>query len=152
MNDAVPFGIVGQQGVLLVLLLADGLLGFGLLVAVLLRELVVLLLVLRLLDGGEASLLAFQLGEDGLQSLCGIALGVGQHTLYQLVVGIQHDAIHVGHLCIEAHTALIAAHVLHTAHVFALRDQHGLCLLAQRLHLNRELRLLHLWHLRLEDL
>ena len=152
MDDSVLLGVVGQNGVLLFLLLVDSLLSFSLLVLIFLRELVVLLLVLRLTDGSQSGFLSLQFAQHGLQGLRSVGFGVGKHTFHEFMVGIKHDGIHVRHLCIESHATLEAAHVLHTAHVFALRDDDRLCLFAQRLHLNGKLRLLHLRCLRLEHL
>jgi hypothetical protein len=90
-NNGVLGSVVGNDGGLLVLLLLDGFLGFGFLVFVLLRQLVVLLLVLGSTDGSQTGFLAFQLCLDGLQGLDGGSLALVEHLLHQRMIGIQHD-------------------------------------------------------------
>ena len=47
------------------------------------------------------------------------------------MVGIEHEGIHIGHLTVEGHACLIAAHLLHSAHILALCDDDGLSLIAE---------------------
>ena len=42
------------------------------------------------------------------------------------MLGVEHHAVHVGHLAIETHAGLEARHVLHAAHVLGLGDDNGL--------------------------
>ena len=114
------YGVVSSETaehvVLLVLLFLDGLLALGLHVLVVLCQFVVLFLVLLLLDGGKTGLLTFQLRDDGLQSLFGAGLAVVEDALYQWVVAVEHEVERVGHLSVEVHAWLEAAHLLHTTH------------------------------------
>ena len=80
----------------------------------------------------------------------GTVLGV-EDALHQPVVGVHHHGVHVGHLAVEAHAALNGSHLLHAAHVFALRNHHGHSRLAQRGRLHVVLHLLPLRHGALED-
>ena len=85
-DDVVRLGVVGDDGLFLVLLGLDGFLGLGLLVLVLLCQFVVLLLVLSLTDGGQTGFLSLQFCHDGLQGLGGGSLAVVEHLLHQWVV------------------------------------------------------------------
>ena len=151
MDDGVALRVVGDDGGLLVLLGLYSLLGLGLLVLLLLRDLVVLLLVLRRADGCQAGLLTLQLGHDRLQCLGRGGLALVENLLHQRVVGVQHQVERVGHLSVEAHAGLELAHVLHAAHVLVLRDDDGAGLGAEAVDLHHELGLVDLRQLGAED-
>ena len=66
------------------------------------------------------------------------------------MIAIEHNGVCVGHLCIECHAWLIAADVFHSAHVFALDDDHRLCCFSQCLHVHHEFCFVNLWHSAIE--
>ena len=68
------------------------------------------------------------------------------------MVGIEHYGVGVGHLAVERHAGLELAHLLHTAHIFALCDDNRLARLAERFHVYDKLCLVHHRHLALEGL
>ena len=53
-------------------------------------------------------------------------LGQIDDLLDERVLGVEHQAVHVRHLAIEAHAGLESCHLLHAAHVFGLGDDHRL--------------------------
>ena len=67
------------------------------------------------------------------------------------MVAVEYEGIHVGHLSVEGHSGLIAAHFFHAPHVFALGDDDGLCLLSECLHFDVELCFVEFWQLCVED-
>ena len=66
------------------------------------------------------------------------------------MVGIEHEAIAVGHLSIEVHALLESAHVFHSSHPFVLGDDYGLCRFAEVLHVYHKLAFVEMRHLRLK--
>ena len=105
---AVLAGSIGHNDVFL--LLAQ-------LVQVLLVVLEVFFLVL-----GQFLVVLLQGLELGIQGF----LGQIDNLLDERMLGVEHQAVHVGHLAIEAHAGLESGHFLHAAHVFGLGDDHGL--------------------------
>ena len=73
---------------------------------------------------GKPCLLSLHIGIDRLEGIGCSLVYLSQHILYERMIGIEHQLVSVGHLSVEAHSGLEAAHVLHTAHVLVLCDQH----------------------------
>ena len=73
---------------------------------------------------GKPCLLSLHIGIDRLEGIGCSLVYLSQHILYERMIGIEHQLVSVGHLSVEAHTGLEAAHVLHTTHVLVLCDQH----------------------------
>ena len=67
------------------------------------------------------------------------------------MIGVEHEVERVGHLTIEAHAGLELAHVLHTTHIFVLRDDHRTGLGAESIDLDHELGMVDLRQLCAED-
>ena len=66
------------------------------------------------------------------------------------MVAVEHKAIHVRHLAIEAHASLQLAHLLHSAHILTLSNDGRLLVGTHRLHLYMKLALFNSGHLALE--
>ena len=143
-DDGVVLRVVGDDGLLLVFLLLHGFLCFSLLILVFLRQFVVLLLILGCADSCQASFLTFEFALNGLQGLGGLSLAVAEHLLDERMVGIEHDVEGVGHLAIEVHARLEAAHLLHTTHILVLCDNDWTGLFAEGIYLYHELGLVEL--------
>ena len=87
----------------------------------------------------KTSLKTLYLTNYRLQLLSAFILAAFKNLLYQSVVAVENKTLAVRHLCIEVHTTLIAADVLHTAHILILCDKHRLAGFSKRLHLYIEL-------------
>ncbi len=94
-NDVVVLGIVGNQGIALLLLLVDSLLGVGLVVLFLLGQLVVFLLRLLLVEHLQPCVEPLELTQYRLESFLGVGLFVVENLLDELVVGVEHDVVAV---------------------------------------------------------
>ena len=89
-HDVVLGGKVGDDLLLLLLLLVDGLLGVGLVVLLLLGDLLRLLLLGLLVQGGQASLESLHLSLDGLQGFGQRGLCIVENAANQRMVAIEH--------------------------------------------------------------
>ena len=67
------------------------------------------------------------------------------------MVAIENQVERVRHLSVEAHSALVAAHLLHAAHPLVLGDDDGTCVGSQCINLHHELGLVEFRHLGAED-
>ena len=152
MHHLVALSVVGENLVLLFALVVDDLFGVLQVFLLLRRHLLRLLARLALVQGGKARLLALQVALYRLQLLLHAVLGVVEHFLHELMVGVEHHHVRVGHLVVEAHSRLEPAHLLHAAHILALRDDDRRVGLAQCLHVHGVCRLVTIRHLRTEHL
>ena len=152
MHNLVVLGEGAEDVLLLCALLLKALLGVLDIVFLLLRDLLGLLAALALMQGSKASLQTLHLADNRLQLVSTSGVLALHDALDEGVVAVEHNVVSVGHLCVEGHACLVAAHLLHTTHILALGDDDRQRLLAQRLNLNIELGLVHFWHLGAEHL
>ena len=144
MYNLVACCVCGDDVVLLVALLLKGTLCVLHIVLFFLRNLLLLLAILALVQCREACFESFKLALNGLQ-LCGAScLAVFENLLNERMVAIKYEIECVGHLCVECHASLEFACLFHSAHILALCDEYRQSLFAESLHVYVELGLFHL--------
>ncbi len=80
--------------------------------------------------------LTLEVALNRLQLALHTVLGVFEHFLHEFVVGVEHHHVGVGHLVVEAHAWLELAHLFHSAHILALRDDDRRVGLTKSLHVH----------------
>ena len=116
MHNLVVLGEGSEDVLLLCALLLKALLSVLDIVFLLLRNLLGLLAALALMQGSKASFQALHLADNRLQLVSTSGVLALHDALDEGVVAVEHNVVSVGHLCVEGHACLVAAHLLHTAY------------------------------------